>query len=62
MNISTIIVLLLVLIVLAFAVWSMIRDRKNGKPPCGGNCGGCTACSYGQKAVQKDNQETPKGF
>lgn len=46
-NISTILVSLMLLAVVILIVRSMIRDKKQGKSSCGGNCascGGCCAC------------------
>lgn len=40
-NIGTIIVAAAVLVILAFAAWRMISDKKQGKSSCGGSCGCC---------------------
>ena len=37
-NLSTIVIMGLI-------IRSMVRDKKNGKSSCGGNCGGCSGCS-----------------
>lgn len=41
MNLSTAIVLCVLLIVVALAIKSIRDDKKNGKSSCGGDCGGC---------------------
>lgn len=41
MNLSTAIVLFIVILMIVFALRSIINDRKNGKSSCGGDCGGC---------------------
>ena len=43
-NIGTIIVGLVLLAVVALVVRVMIRDKKQGKSSCGGNCAHCAAC------------------
>ncbi len=40
-NIATIIICLVVLAVVALAVFVLVRDKKQGKSSCGGNCGCC---------------------
>ena len=40
-HIGTIIVCAILICIVAFIVVGMIRDRKKGKSPCGGNCCGC---------------------
>ncbi len=40
-NIALIAVLVLIVVLL---IRGMIRDRKAGKSPCGGNCAACGAC------------------
>ncbi len=43
-NIGTIVVGLILLAVVALIVRGMIRDKKQGKSSCGGNCAGCAGC------------------
>lgn len=40
-NIATIIICLVVIAVIALAVFVLVRDKKQGKSTCGGNCGSC---------------------
>lgn len=42
-NIGTIIVALIVIAVIAFVVFRMVKDKKEGKFSCGANCAHC-AC------------------
>lgn len=47
-NIGNIVSMLIVGAIVFFAVWSLVKDRKAGKSPCGGNCahcGGCCKCA-----------------
>lgn len=48
-NLGSIIVLVIVAIVIGFAVYSIIKDKKKGKCSCGASCDGCcdggSACS-----------------
>lgn len=54
-NLVNIALILAVVLLLALVIRSMIRDRKSGKSPCGGNCakcGGCSACTACGKVRQ----------
>ncbi len=43
--IGTIIVILVLVIVVGIAVWSVVRDKKKGKSiNCGGDCKKCSGC------------------
>ena len=51
-NIGTIVITLILILMVAGIIASLIRDKKQGKSSCGGNCAhckGCTACSAGIK-------------
>lgn len=43
-NIGTILISLVLLAAVALIIRSMMRDKKQGKSSCGGNCAGCAAC------------------
>ncbi len=43
-NIGTIVVGLVLLAVVILVVRIMMRDKKQGKSSCGGNCASCGAC------------------
>ena len=43
-NIGTILISLLLLAAVALIIRSMMRDKKQGKSSCGGNCADCAAC------------------
>ena len=43
-NIGTIVVGLVLLAVVILIVRIMMRDKKQGKSSCGGNCASCGAC------------------
>ncbi len=46
MNMSTLAVLAILVFIIAMIVRSIVRDKKNGKSLCGGNCQHCGgACS-----------------
>ena len=51
-NIGTIVVGLVLLAVVILIVRIMMRDKKQGKSSCGGNCAGCAACG----ACHKDGR------
>lgn len=44
MNIGTILISLVLLAVVGLIIRSMIRQKKQGKSSCGGNCAACAAC------------------
>ena len=44
-NAGTIIVCALVLAAAALAVRALIRNKKQGKAPCGCGCSGCAGCA-----------------
>ena len=44
-NLSTILITLVLIVIVGLVIRSMVRDKKNGKTSCGGNCGGCSGCS-----------------
>ena len=46
-NLINIVLVALIVLIVAFLIRGMIRDRKAGKSPCGGSCacGGCSSCS-----------------
>lgn len=44
-NLGNIIVLSALALIFTLIIISMLRDRKNGKHSCGGNCGSCPGCS-----------------
>lgn len=41
---GTIVVGIIVLAIVGGIVWSMVRDRKQGKGSCGGDCSKCRGC------------------
>lgn len=41
MNLSTFLVLLVVIGIVALAIRTIIKDKKAGKSSCGGSCGHC---------------------
>ncbi len=41
---STIVVLAVIAAATVMAIRSIVRQRKNGKPSCGGDCGHCGGC------------------
>lgn len=50
---GSIVVLVIILAVVAAVVAKMIRDKKNGKPSCGGDCSSCGgACGCSGASVQ----------
>ena len=46
-NLINIVLVALIVLIVAFLIRGMIRDRRAGKSSCGGSCacGGCSSCS-----------------
>ena len=44
-NLINIVLVAVVVLIVAWLIRGMIRDRRAGKRSCGGNCAGCGACS-----------------
>ncbi len=59
-NLWTVLILLLLLFIVGAAVFSLIRDKRNGKSSCGGNCSHCGACSGCAAPKQKAEQKPLK--
>ena len=47
MNLSTFIILIVLIAIVVLIIRSMIKDKKSGKSSCGGNCVACGACPHG---------------
>ena len=41
---GTVIVTAVLVVIVAAIVFSMVKGKKNGKHPCGGDCGHCGGC------------------
>ena len=41
MNLSTVVVLCVLILIISFSVRTIIKDKKSGKSSCGGDCGAC---------------------
>ena len=44
-NLINIVLILGIAVLVFFVIRGMVRDRKAGRSPCGGNCASCGACS-----------------
>ncbi|MBR6451200.1 MAG: FeoB-associated Cys-rich membrane protein [Lachnospiraceae bacterium] len=44
-NAGTIVITLLLVVIVALILLKLIRDRKQGRPSCGGNCASCSMCA-----------------
>ncbi len=56
-NIGTIVITLLLLIIVAGIIRSVVKDKKQGKSLCGGNCAHCNMCAHcrGRVSASKEN-------
>ena len=43
-NLVNIVLIAALVLIVGLLIHGMIRDRKAGKSPCGGNCASCGAC------------------
>ncbi len=43
-NLVNIVLIAALVLIVGLLIRGMIRDRKAGKSPCGGNCAACGAC------------------
>ena len=43
-NLVNIALIAAIVLIVALLIRSMVRDRRAGKAPCGGNCASCGAC------------------
>ena len=43
-NLVNLVIVAVLVLIVGFAIRSMIRDRKAGKSSCGGSCASCGAC------------------
>lgn len=55
-GLSTLVVGLIVAGIVFLAVRSIVRDKKNGKSLCGGNCGGCNCSGMCHPARDEKNK------
>ncbi len=46
MNLATLVVLLILAAVVGAVVFKMVKDRKQGKHICGGDCSRCHGCAH----------------
>ena len=53
-NLANIAVIAILIVIIGLAVFSMIRNRKNGKSACGGSC--CN-CVYGDSCNKPEKTE-----
>ncbi|MBQ3786219.1 MAG: FeoB-associated Cys-rich membrane protein [Lachnospiraceae bacterium] len=44
-NLGTILISLALILMVTGAIFTLIRDKKNGKSCCGGNCAHCKGCA-----------------
>ncbi len=48
-NLGTILITLFLVLIVALAIYSLVKDKKQGRSSCGGSCAHCkmcTACSH----------------
>ena len=53
-NLGTIIVSILLILAVAGIILSMVKDKKQGKSSCGGNCAHCKKCAAAGKQGGKN--------
>ncbi len=55
-NIGTIIILMGLIAIVAAIVYVLIKDKKQGKSTCGGNCAHCKMCTACKGAKNGENK------
>ena len=53
MNLGTFLILLVVVAVVGLIIWGMVKDKRAGKPTCGGDCSHCGSVCHAPKKTQK---------
>lgn len=53
MNLSTFLILLVVVAVVGLIIWGMVKDKRAGKSSCGGDCSHCGSACRAPKKTQK---------
>ncbi|MCR5501673.1 MAG: FeoB-associated Cys-rich membrane protein [Lachnospiraceae bacterium] len=48
-NLGTVLITLLLILIVAAIIASIVKDRKQGKSSCGGNCAHCKMCAACKK-------------
>ncbi|MBO4901547.1 MAG: FeoB-associated Cys-rich membrane protein [Lachnospiraceae bacterium] len=43
-NLGTIVVTFILVLIVACILFKLVRDKKQGRSSCGGNCAGCSSC------------------
>lgn len=51
---GNVVVTLLLVGMVGFAIYCIVKNKKNGKCSCGGNCSSCNGCS-GKKYKNEDS-------
>ena len=55
-NLINIVLTAAVGLIVGLLIYVMVRDKRAGKSPCGGSCGGCASCG-GCSACGKGSKE-----
>ena len=55
-NLINILLTAAVVLIVGVLVFVMVRDKRAGKSPCGGSCGGCASCG-GCSACRRGKEE-----
>ena len=61
-NLINIVLIAVIVLITGMLIRSMIRDRKAGKPSCGGNCAGCSGCSACSNCSMMKQANSVKNF
>ena len=53
-NLGTILITIILVLIVTGIVMKLIRDKKQGKSSCGGNCAHCNACTACHRPANKE--------
>lgn len=56
-NLPTIFVAAVIAALIILAVIKLVRDKKKGKPSCGGCCGGCSMAGFCHGEEKEDTDD-----
>ena len=57
MNLSTAIILLVLIFIVSLIIYSMVKEKKAGMTSCGTSCGGCHKCQDLKEAFKQMKAE-----
>ena len=60
-NLINIALVAAIVLIVALLIYVMVRDRRAGKAPCGGNCASCGQCGAAKGGIRTDHTNGVSG-